>query len=69
VNVAGLTRQIIGGAGKVLQTPRGAVYGVSQRAERICEGAASATTRSHVSNLGNRRPGLRSVARSPAAFS
>ena len=31
-------RQIICGAGKVLQTPRGAVYCVSQRAEHIWEG-------------------------------
>jgi len=34
------------GAGKVLQTPRGAVYCVSQRAEHIWEGVSSATTRS-----------------------
>ena len=33
-------------AGKVLQTPRGAVYCVSQRAEHIWEGVSSATTRS-----------------------
>ena len=32
--------------GKVLQTPRGAVYCVSQRAEHIWEGVSSATTRS-----------------------
>ena len=38
--------QIICGAGKVLQTPRGAVYCVSQRAEHIWEGVSSATTRS-----------------------
>jgi proteasome accessory factor A len=41
-----VTRQIICGAGKVLQTPRGAVYCVSQRAEHTWEGVSSATTRS-----------------------
>ncbi len=41
-----VTRQIVVGAGKVLQTPRGAVYCVSQRAEHIWEGVSSATTRS-----------------------
>ncbi|MDQ1678198.1 MAG: proteasome accessory factor [Actinomycetota bacterium] len=41
-----VTRQILCGAGKVLQTPRGAVYCVSQRAEHIWEGVSSATTRS-----------------------
>src|SRR5499425_1827579 len=41
-----VTRQIICGAEKVLQTPRGAVYCVSQRAEHIWEGVSSATTRS-----------------------
>jgi len=41
-----VTRQIICGAGKVLQTPRGALYCVSQRAEHIWEGVSSATTRS-----------------------
>src|SRR6266404_1003106 len=41
-----VTRQIICGAGKVLQTPRGAVYCVSQRADHIWEGVSSATTRS-----------------------
>jgi proteasome accessory factor A len=41
-----VTRQIICGAGKVLQTPRGAVFAVSQRAEHIWEGVSSATTRS-----------------------
>ena len=40
-----VTRQLICGAGKVLQTPRGAVYCVSQRAEHIWEGVSSATTR------------------------
>jgi proteasome accessory factor A len=41
-----VTRQLICGAGKVLPTPRGAVYCVSQRAEHIWEGVSSATTRS-----------------------
>jgi proteasome accessory factor A len=41
-----VTRQIICGAGKVLTTPRGAVFCVSQRAEHIWEGVSSATTRS-----------------------
>jgi proteasome accessory factor A len=41
-----VTRQIYAGAGKVLQTARGAQYCVSQRAEHIWEGVSSATTRS-----------------------
>src|SRR6266496_4460388 len=41
-----VTRQMICGAGKVLQTPRGTVYCVSQRADNIWEGVSSATTRS-----------------------
>ena len=41
-----VSRQIFAGAGKVLQTPRGAVYSISQRAEHIWEGLSSATTRS-----------------------
>jgi proteasome accessory factor A len=41
-----VTRQIIVGAGKIIQTPRGASYSVSQRAEHIWEGVSSATTRS-----------------------
>jgi proteasome accessory factor A len=41
-----VTRQIICGAGKVLPTPRGVVYCVSQRAEHIWESVSSATTRS-----------------------
>jgi proteasome accessory factor A len=41
-----VTRQLICGAGKVLPTPRGAVYCMSQRAEHIWEGVSSATTRS-----------------------
>jgi proteasome accessory factor A len=41
-----VTRQIFAGAGKVLQTPRGARFTISQRAEHIWEGVSSATTRS-----------------------
>ena len=41
-----VTRQIYAGAGKVLQTARGAMYCISQRAEHIWEGVSSATTRS-----------------------
>ncbi len=41
-----VTRQIYAGAGKVLQTARGATYCISQRAEHIWEGVSSATTRS-----------------------
>ena len=41
-----VTRQIWAGAGKVLQTARGAMYCLSQRAEHIWEGVSSATTRS-----------------------
>jgi proteasome accessory factor A len=39
-----VTRQVICGAGKVLQTPRGAVYCLSQRAEHVWEAVSSATT-------------------------
>ena len=39
-----VSRQIFAGAGKVLQTARGAMYCVSQRAEHIWEGVSSATT-------------------------
>lgn len=41
-----ISRQIYAGAGKVLQTARGARYCLSQRAEHIWEGVSSATTRS-----------------------
>ena len=41
-----VTRQIYAGAGKVLQTARGAMFCISQRAEHIWEGTSSATTRS-----------------------
>src|SRR5271155_4686112 len=41
-----VSRQAYAGAGKVLQTARGAVFCLSQRAEHIWEGVSSATTRS-----------------------
>ncbi len=41
-----VSRQIYAGAGKVLQTARGPIYCISQRAEHIWEGISSATTRS-----------------------
>jgi proteasome accessory factor A len=41
-----ITRQVICGAGKIVQTPRGAHYSLSQRADHIWEGISSATTRS-----------------------
>ncbi len=41
-----VSRQIYAGAGKVLQTARGATYSIAQRAEHIWEGVSSATTRS-----------------------
>lgn len=41
-----VTRQVFAGAGKVLQTPRGPVFALAQRAEHIWEGVSSATTRS-----------------------
>jgi proteasome accessory factor A len=41
-----VTRQIYAGAGKVLQTARGAMFCIAQRAEHIWEGVSSATTRS-----------------------
>jgi proteasome accessory factor A len=41
-----VSRQIYAGAGKVLQTARGPVFSISQRAEHIWEGVSSATTRS-----------------------
>jgi len=41
-----VSRQIYAGAGKVLQTARGAMYCISQRSEHIWEGVSSATTRS-----------------------
>jgi proteasome accessory factor A len=41
-----VTRQIFSGAGKLLQTARGTVFCLAQRAEHIWEGISSATTRS-----------------------
>jgi len=41
-----VTRQIYAGAGKLLQTARGTVFSLAQRAEHIWEGISSATTRS-----------------------
>jgi proteasome accessory factor A len=41
-----ITRQVLTGAGKVLPTPRGATYCLSQRADHIWESVSSATTRS-----------------------
>jgi proteasome accessory factor A len=41
-----VSRQVYAGAGKVLQTARGAMYCISQRAEHVWEGVSSATTRS-----------------------
>jgi proteasome accessory factor A len=41
-----VSRQIYTGAGKVLQTARGPIYCIAQRAEHIWEGVSSATTRS-----------------------
>jgi proteasome accessory factor A len=41
-----ITRQVFAGAGKILHTPRGAIFSLSQRAEHIWEGVSSATTRS-----------------------
>ena len=41
-----ISRQVLTGAGKVLATPRGATYCLSQRADHIWEAVSSATTRS-----------------------
>src|SRR4030095_16297974 len=41
-----VTRQIVAGAGKVLQTPRGFHYCLSQRAPHICQDVSGATTSS-----------------------
>lgn len=41
-----VTRQIFTGAGHVLQTARGPIFAIAQRAEHIWEGTSSATTRS-----------------------
>lgn len=41
-----ISRQLVAGTGKVMQTSRGAAFSVSQRADHIWEGVSSATTRS-----------------------
>lgn len=41
-----VTRQILCGAGRILQTARGPVFAMSQRAEHVWESVSSATTRS-----------------------
>lgn len=41
-----ITRQLIVGAGKVVQTPQGAHFTVSQRADHMWDGVSSASTRS-----------------------
>lgn len=41
-----ISRQVFTGAGKVVQSPRGAYYSLTQRADHIWEGVSSATTRS-----------------------
>ena len=41
-----VSRQIFSGAGKLLQTARGTIFSIAQRAEHIWEGVSSATTRS-----------------------
>ena len=62
-----VTRQLICGAGKVLQTPRGAVYCLSQRADHIWEGVSSATTRSPADHQHPRRAARRRRALPPPA--
>lgn len=41
-----ITRQVLTGAGKILPTPGGATFALSQRADHIWESVSSATTRS-----------------------
>jgi proteasome accessory factor A len=41
-----VSRQIFTGAGHIMQTARGPIYSIAQRAEHIWEGVSSATTRS-----------------------
>ena len=41
-----ITRQVFCGAGNILQTARGPIFALSQRAEHIWDGISSATTRS-----------------------
>jgi hypothetical protein len=55
------------GAGKVLQTARGAMYCISQRAEHIWEGVSSATTRQPADHQHPRRAARRRRALPPAA--
>jgi hypothetical protein len=62
-----VSRQIYAGAGKVLQTARGAMYCISQRAEHIWEGVSSATTRSRPDHQHPRRAPRRRRALPPAA--
>ncbi len=62
-----VSRQIYAGAGKVLQTARGAVFCLSQRAEHIWEGVSSATTRSQADHQHPRRAACRRGALPQAA--
>ena len=62
-----VSRQIYAGAGKVLQTARGAVFCLSQRAEHIWEGVSSATTRSRPDHQHPRRTARRRRAFPPPA--
>ena len=62
-----VSRQIYAGSGKVLQTARGAMYCISQRAEHIWEGVSSATTRSRPDHQHPGRAPRRRRALSPAA--
>ena len=62
-----VTRQIICGAGKVLQTPRGAVYCVSQRAEHIWEGVSLGHHQVPADHQHPRRAARRRRALPPAA--
>lgn len=41
-----ISRQVLTGAGKILETPNGPIYAFSQRADHIWESLSSATTRS-----------------------
>ena len=61
-----VSRQIYAGAGKVLQTARGAMYCIAQRAEHIWEGVSSATTRSPPDHQHARRAARRRRALPPA---
>src|SRR5213594_2733702 len=61
-----VTRQIFAGAGKVLQTPRGFHYCLSQRAQHICQEISGSTTSSR-SIINTRRAARRRRALSPPA--